>query len=536
MIHTRLAACATTCAVLLGLGTAGPGAAAFQTTDNYYVIVSSDTTRAEAEARTSAGTWVLDTNLYPRLSPNLYAVVRGPYPDLPMAEGVLDFARRSHPDAYIRNAGPPDIGQDEPRALVAAVLGTVEVDVTREPGGRHGCEPQEPYAVIAALGAAEFHVITRTGELRPPIPCAMASYREYLSQLDPTDPYAVSGARAYFRWHFRSAGHANLNDSAVVEFRALHEAVLAIVDDSPAPPLPEDPNAPEWQRLLDNGFTVGTPGRATPGFSRGRKILDDPEYLPTVFADHVTDGMGEYLRIRREERRAWVRRGPYRFGLGHPLIAWEEFLAAHPDFIWRGEAASYYRDHLKRYLVGDYRGAPYFNIEDGTVETADAYRRFVELYPNTATAGLISRYYAVIVAGDFKCTPALEHFLHGINLAELPIGGRPVFPRDAREAVLFPYENFGGAVYIECSPDENGNVLREGTLPDGRRYTVEEGPQGDDRVNRKAWLVCYPPTPGDEPRRSPLLQYSMYRGDLAPWAASLSVMQIVEWAERYCGG
>ena len=86
MIHTRLAACATTYAVLLGLGTAGPGAAAFQTTDNYYVIVSSDTTRAEAEARTSAGTWVLDTNLYPRLSPNLYAVVRGPYPDLPMAE------------------------------------------------------------------------------------------------------------------------------------------------------------------------------------------------------------------------------------------------------------------------------------------------------------------------------------------------------------------------------------------------------------------------------------------------------------------
>ncbi len=192
-----------------------------------------------------------------------------------------------------------------------------------------------------------------------------------------------------------------------------------------------------------------------------------------------------------------------------------------------------FRDHLKTYFVGSYRGAPVFNLDDGTMELARMYERFGELYGDTETAKLFGRYYDVVRAGDFRCTVELEDLLHGINLADLMVGGQPLFSHESREAVLFPSERLGGAVYIDCSPDESGNVVREGTLPDGRRYTIEDAPQGEN-FERKVWLVCHAVEANADPRRSPLLHYGIDPDDLEVWNRELTELQIAEWAERYC--
>ena len=563
MSASRMATAQRAITVLAALGTVIPSTVLCQNHGDYYVILSSDTTRADAEEKSAAGTWVLETTLYPGLTPNLYAVVRGPFDSLPIAEEVLAFARGSHPDAYIRNAGILPVGQGDSQTLVSTLLGDTLVDVRHEPGGRHGCEPQEAYSEsrsTSTAGTARFRVIERTGEVKPVDPCLIEAYRRYLSALDLGDVYSVSRALGFFKWHFMPSGAPSLNDSALVEFRTLYGAVfkqavdsidrangdlLTEIDRVFVPPvgeafrpiaeleLPDTPAARLWTVIADNGFSVGAPGRSAPGFSPGRSVVENAEYLPSVFGDYVTDGMAEYLRVRREEQRVLISGGRYSFDLGHPLVVWERFLDANPEFVWRSEAASYYRDRLEPYFVGSYRGAPVFNWDDGTVELAQVYERFGELYPDTETAKLFGRYYEVVLAGDLKCTAELEDFLHNINLADLVVGGRPLFPREAREAILFPFENLGGAVYIECSPDENGNIVRDGTLPDGRRYTIEEARQGDNR-ERKVWLVCHATEVAADPKRSPLLHYSIDPDELEVWARELTESQIAALAERYC--
>jgi hypothetical protein len=119
-------------------------------------------------------------------------------------------------------------------------------------------------------------------------------------------------------------------------------------------------------------------------------------------------------------------------------------------------------------------------------------------------------------------------------LADLDLGGRPLIEPGSEDAKLFPGPHLGGGVYFECHADDEGEAMRSGTLADGRRYELLRGPQGDDTFNQKAWLACHPVAGSDDVRRSPLLHYSTYRGELDEWAQDLSEGQIEELAARYC--
>jgi hypothetical protein len=540
---------------LTALSRAELRATGFQATDDHYVIVSSDTTRAEAEAKTvMAGAWVLDTNLYPKLTRNLYAVVWGPFSDRSDARAVLAFLRGAYPDAYIRDAGAPVAstsgGTQVPSAAVASLLGDVAVEIARQPGGRNGCEPQEPYLAVGVSGgnALEgFHVVERTGEVRRRGACALEFYRQYLALLDVDDPYSVSRALAHYKWHFTPTGLLNLNDSALVEFHRLQDRaywryrrVLRDLDQDFLEALsedetPQDSAALEIHRTLDdNGFAVGTPGYRVPAYQPGYTLIEDPEFLLNTFSDRTTEAMQEFLEIRREEQREFVSGGRYSFDLGNPLVVWEAFIAANPDFVWHSEAASYYKNRLEQYFVGRYRGPPIFDIEDGSAAMVTVYDWFLERYPDTETGKLTARYYDVLRAGDFKCTEQVEQFLFGIDLADLVVGGRPLFARGSDDAKLFPGRNLGGGVYFECHADDDGETMRTGTLANGRGYALLRGPQGSDTFNQKAWLVCRSADGSGDARKSPLLQYSMYHGDLDEWAQELSEEQIAEFAARYC--
>lgn len=76
--------------------------------DDFYVITG--TYKAQKEAQQVAalkGGWVLNTNFYSQLTPNLYAVVRGPFKTKSEAAKQLSWFLDGdrYPGSYIKNAG-----------------------------------------------------------------------------------------------------------------------------------------------------------------------------------------------------------------------------------------------------------------------------------------------------------------------------------------------------------------------------------------------------------------------------------------------
>lgn len=194
MIH-RLA---TISVILLSLtgGTANAG--------DIYVITG--TYKAQAEAQEVAalrGGWVLNTNFYDRLTPNLFAVVRGPFATAVEAEKHQASLMRGgrYPGSYVKDAGAINIqikigDRDLSPQMLAALFGEISMEVVNEKGASNPCEPQEPYSYVSLsyvsiargfdektdamtfkpdripLNAGAFRQIERTGEIRRMRICA----------------------------------------------------------------------------------------------------------------------------------------------------------------------------------------------------------------------------------------------------------------------------------------------------------------------------------------------------------------------------
>lgn len=95
---------------------------------------------------------MLDTDLYPSLTPGLHAVVRGPFDS-------AEAARKAHgpllasTDAYLKDAGdsilaPAAASRNLPGGILEALLGELHVEAEDRPGGANPCEPQQPYRRI----------------------------------------------------------------------------------------------------------------------------------------------------------------------------------------------------------------------------------------------------------------------------------------------------------------------------------------------------------------------------------------------------
>jgi hypothetical protein len=123
---------------------------------DFFVVTDTFKTQQDAQVRAaSAGGWVLDTDAYSALGPNLFAVVRGPYSTREVAEQRLKElkANKAYKAAYVKDAGvlrlPPTLTNAVPPKVLAALLGELSVMVTDRPGGANPCEPQEPYQDVS---------------------------------------------------------------------------------------------------------------------------------------------------------------------------------------------------------------------------------------------------------------------------------------------------------------------------------------------------------------------------------------------------
>lgn len=73
---------------------------------NFFVIISTGTDKAGANLTArEARAWVLPTDLTESLTPGLYAVVYGPFPDAESANARLQLEKSRYPKAYVKDAG-----------------------------------------------------------------------------------------------------------------------------------------------------------------------------------------------------------------------------------------------------------------------------------------------------------------------------------------------------------------------------------------------------------------------------------------------
>lgn len=125
--------------------------------DDFYVITGTHKTQKEAqEIAAIKGGWVLNTNFYNQLTPNLYAVARGPFRTKGEADKHLASLMKGgrYPGSYVKNAGTINIevktgNKALSPQMVAALLGEIRIDIQDENGGSHPCEPQEPYKQLS---------------------------------------------------------------------------------------------------------------------------------------------------------------------------------------------------------------------------------------------------------------------------------------------------------------------------------------------------------------------------------------------------
>jgi hypothetical protein len=164
--------------------------------DHFIILGTERSQEAAQQVAAMSEAWVLDTDLYPKLPPNLFAVVRGPYVTSAEARAELAFLQTGgeYEEAQVKDAGacrlPPNLGGAKlPAAVFTALMGELSVEVTDKPGSTNPCEPQEPYqrveirlmrlelagegadpsrirAVPQTLPVDGFFVIKRTGEIQ----------------------------------------------------------------------------------------------------------------------------------------------------------------------------------------------------------------------------------------------------------------------------------------------------------------------------------------------------------------------------------
>jgi hypothetical protein len=178
----------------LVLGAIAIGAAPAFAGDQFIILGIEETQAAAQSAAATSGAWVLDTDLYPKLPPNRYAVVHGPFVTAFAARAELAVLKGAgEVGASVRDAGEcrlaVGLGDGRvPASVFTALLGELTVEVEDRPGSTSPCEPQEAYQKVevrvTALGPAGgdkaaplqavpqvlplggFFVIKRTGEVQ----------------------------------------------------------------------------------------------------------------------------------------------------------------------------------------------------------------------------------------------------------------------------------------------------------------------------------------------------------------------------------
>ena len=147
--------------------------------DDHFVITHTMKSQEKAQEQAALkGGWVLNTNLYSTLKPNLFAVVRGPYKSMNKAKKTLTWLKEGgrYPGSYAKNAGKTNItvkldNRNLSPQMLTALFGELSINITEEKGAENPCQPQEPYynISISHVGLARKYNEKTEKEYRDPV-------------------------------------------------------------------------------------------------------------------------------------------------------------------------------------------------------------------------------------------------------------------------------------------------------------------------------------------------------------------------------
>jgi hypothetical protein len=158
----------------------------------------------------------------------------------------------------------------------------------------------------------------------------------------------------------------------------------------------------------------------------GDFIAEDPEYLPAHFSAALSDGLKEFLLIRKKH----YDQSPATYliedaalsitwdHLSDWVIDWEEYIDKYPDCEEAKDAESDLRSFLDLYLLDFHLdNTPMFNNGILSKELQKSYSRFLELYQDSRYYSLVKGYYEILKKNGFRLNEEAKSFLagHGIK-------------------------------------------------------------------------------------------------------------------------
>ena len=175
---------------------------------------------------------------------------------------------------------------------------------------------------------------------------------------------------------------------------------------------------PEGQKLVASLASHGI--RLT--FREGDFYLEpDMAFLSERLNGVLTVACRSYLQTRIDAASGFRQSGEPPLSvpdsLARQVVAWEDFLVSNPGFVLKEEVQSQYIDALSAYLAGTEQ-APLFdpatNLTDARYQSS--YLQYLEKYPGRGSAGIVKKFYDLLLSKGFKYDEGVDAFLSEADL------------------------------------------------------------------------------------------------------------------------
>lgn len=154
-----------------------------------------------------------------------------------------------------------------------------------------------------------------------------------------------------------------------------------------------------------------------------------PDFFYNNFKNCVSDGVKEYLNIRKDELKQGFSEDAGMLisfeDLYMRVKRWEKFIKKYPNTIYGEEAKSYFQTYLETLMTG-MDNSRIFDFDSRSLlpEIKTLYEKIKNEEPESQTTKIIFSYYSFLAQHDFKENDSIEVFLKTNNLSSM-LGVQP---------------------------------------------------------------------------------------------------------------
>lgn len=185
--------------------------------------------------------------------------------------------------------------------------------------------------------------------------------------------------------------------------------------------LAKDSNTVELHTFKNNLAACGVGIFST----EGMYYLDVvPDFFYNNFKNRVSEGVAEYLNIRKDELKQGFSEDAGMLisfeELYHRVKRWENFITKYPNTVYTGEANSYYATYLETLMTG-MDNSRTFDLDNNSLlpEIKKLYEKIIKEVPDSPTTKIISSYYSFLARQNFKENDSIQLFLKANNLSTM---------------------------------------------------------------------------------------------------------------------